>query len=111
MAKKWVIALSLFNLAQADHPMTSKHEKLLEHMRRARAGWKRGDLLSLYEGFGFVISSGSKHDIIKHPKYPLLRTTLPRHNYLARGYVEFAIKMIDQLKQLQESDNERAAEN
>jgi hypothetical protein len=77
--------------------MTSKAEKLLEQMRQSKSNWKRTDLERLYEGYGFIIKHGSNHDIVKHPDYPELRTTLPRHRKLARGYVEFAVKLIDRL--------------
>jgi len=60
----------------------------------------------LYEGFGFIITHGSNHDIVKHPKYGQLRATLPRHTYLARGYVEFAIKLVDQFLLLEEDKEE-----
>ena len=81
--------------------MPSKAEKLLEQMRRSKSNWKRADLDKLYEGFGFVISHGGSHDIIKHPNFSELRTTLPRHRELAKGYVEFAVKLIDRLLELQ----------
>lgn len=81
--------------------MTSKAEKLLEQMRNSKSGWKRIDLDKLYEGFGFVISHGRNHDIVKHPDFPQLRTTLPRHRMLAKGYVDFAVKLIDRLLELQ----------
>jgi predicted RNA binding protein YcfA (HicA-like mRNA interferase family) len=82
--------------------MTAKAEKLLELMRNSRSNWKRSDLDKLYEGFGFVISHGGSHDIIKHPDFPILRTTLPRHHELARGYVEYAVKLVDKLLELQQ---------
>lgn len=85
--------------------MPSKAEKLLEQMRNSKAGWKRADLDTLYEGYGFVISHGSNHDIVKHPAHPELRATLPRHRQLARGYVEFAVKLINSLLYIEnESD-------
>jgi hypothetical protein len=80
--------------------MTSKGQKLLEHMRQSKSNWKRSDLDKLYKGYGFVITHGRNHDIVKHPDFPELRTTLPRHNYLAKGYVEFAVKLIDRLLEL-----------
>ncbi len=80
--------------------MPSKAEKLLEQMRNSKSNWKRLDLDKLYEGFGFVISHGGNHDIVKHPDFPQLRTSLPRHRVLAKGYVEFAVKLIDQLLEL-----------
>lgn len=80
--------------------MPSKAEKLLEQMRISKSSWKRADLDRLYEGFGFVITHGASHDIVKHPNFTQLRTTLPRHRELARGYVEFAVKLIDKLLEL-----------
>ncbi|MBN2548661.1 MAG: hypothetical protein JXB15_05870 [Anaerolineales bacterium] len=82
--------------------MTSKAKKLLERMRRSKSGWNRNDLDRLYEGFGFLISHGANHDIVKHSQYIHLRTTLPRHKFLAKGYVEIAIKLVDQVLALQE---------
>ena len=81
--------------------MPSKAEKLLEQMRNSKSNWKRADLDTLYEGFGFVISHGGNHDIVKHPKFPQLRGTLPRHRVLAKGYVEFAVKLVGRLLELQ----------
>jgi hypothetical protein len=89
--------------------MTSKGKKLLERMRRSKADWSAKDLIQLYESFGFIITHGSSHDIVKHTKYPYLRTTLPRHNFLARGYVEFAIKLIDQLLVLEKQEQEHGS--
>jgi hypothetical protein len=81
--------------------MPSKAEKLLEQMRTSKSNWKRADLDKLYKGFGFVISHGGSHDIVKHPTFRELRATLPRHRELAKGYVEFAVKLIDRLLELQ----------
>ena len=81
--------------------MTSKAQKLLERMKQSKTGWKRHDLDKLYTGFGFVINHGGSHDIVKHPDFPQLRATLPRHSFLARGYVEFAIKLVDMLLEMQ----------
>jgi hypothetical protein len=82
--------------------MPSKAEKLLEQMRHSKSNWKRADLDRLYERFGFIITHGANHDIVKHPKFPQLRATLPRHRELARGYVEFAVKLIDKFLELEE---------
>jgi hypothetical protein len=81
--------------------MPSKAEKLLEQMRSSKSNWKRADLDTLYEGFGFIITHGGSHDIVKHPNFPELRATLPRHRVLAKGYVEFAVKLIGRLLELQ----------
>lgn len=84
--------------------MASKAEKLLEQMKRSKSNWKRIDLDKLYQGFGFIITHGSNHDKVKHPNFPELRTTLPRHNIIAKVYVEIAIKLVDRLLELKEGD-------
>lgn len=81
--------------------MPSAAEKLLERMRQSKAGWRRADLDKLYSGFGFEILRGKKHDIVRHPKYAQLRTVLPRHTYLAKGYVDYAVKLVDRLLELE----------
>ena len=87
--------------------MSSKANKLLERMRATKAGWKCQDLIRLYTGFGFLVTHGSNHEIIKHPVHLQLRTTLPRHKFLASGFVEYAVKLIDKLLELEkEVDNE-----
>ena len=82
--------------------MPPKAKKLLEQMRNSKSNWKRADLDKLYEGFGFVIPHGANHDIVKHSALPQLRATLPRHRELAKGYVEFAVKLVDKLLELQQ---------
>jgi hypothetical protein len=77
--------------------MTKKALKLLTRMRRSKSGWRRQDLDSLYMSFGFILSSGGKHDIVKHPYHLHLRTVLPRHNKIAKTYIEIAVKLVDQL--------------
>ena len=84
--------------------MTPKVEKLLEQMRISKANWKAVDIARLYEGFGFIITHGANHDKIKHPDFPELRTTLPRHREIAKVYVEIAVKLIDQLLEMKIGD-------
>jgi hypothetical protein len=84
--------------------MTPKVEKLLEQMRVSKANWKATDIARFYEGFGFIITHGANHDKIKHPDFPELRTTLPRHRDIAKVYVEIAVKLVDQLLELQIGD-------
>ena len=79
--------------------MGSDGQKLLDRMRASKSGWKRTDLDKLYLAFGFVIIHGAKHDIVKHPKYLFLRATIPRHNEIATGYIQYAIKLIDRMKE------------
>lgn len=87
--------------------MPTKAEKLLERMRASQAGWKRNDLDSLYEGFGFIITSGGNHDKVSHPDFPQLVTSLPRHNRVATYIVKQAIRMIDRLNELRRAEEER----
>lgn len=85
--------------------MPSKAEKLLKRMRVSKSGWKSKDLITLYQGFGFIISHGASHDIVKHPDFldvAALRYTIPRHaDELAKGYINDAIKHIELLQKLQ----------
>jgi hypothetical protein len=83
--------------------MPTKAEKLLEQMRVSKKNWKRRDLETLYEGFGFIIeSSRGPHDKVVHPDYPMLITSLPRHRELAVYLVDEAIRMIEKLKILEQ---------
>ena len=75
--------------------------RLLERARRSLSNWRRRELDEMYLGFGFEIRSGAKHDVVKHPKYPQLRTTLPRHGSLAKGYITYAISLIERLIELE----------
>lgn len=81
--------------------MARKASDLLEAMRRSQSNWKRRDLEALYRGFGFRIRVGAKHDITIHTKYPELRGTLPNHKSFAKGYINQAVKLIDQLRELE----------
>ena len=75
-----------------------KAETLLVRMRRTKSGWKRRDLEALYEGFGFVLYHGKKHDYYQHPEYPLLRDTLKRSRTVSEYSVRNAIRLIERLK-------------
>jgi hypothetical protein len=86
--------------------MSEKAVKLLERMRASKANWKRHDLVTLYNGFGFVIQSGSNHDLVSHPDFPQLVTSLPRHTKIAKYVVAQAVKMVDELRRLQENNDE-----
>jgi hypothetical protein len=82
--------------------MVSKGQKLLERIKNSKSGCKRRDLVRLYKAFGFIIVHGKKHDIAKHPDYPQLRGTIARHNELASGYFQHAVKMIEMLEEMKE---------
>lgn len=82
--------------------MPDKASKLLEKMRNSRAQWKRQDIVSLYRGFGFVVSPGGKHDKVFHPEFPQLVTFLPQHRKIAAAYVTVAVEIVDQLIKLRQ---------
>lgn len=73
-------------------------------MRQSQTNWKQNDIISLYEGFGFSVKHGANHDIVKHPDYPELRQTIPRHKKVKPYIVKQAIKLIDRLTALQEAE-------
>jgi len=79
---------------------------LLEAMRRSKDNWTRKDLEALYMGFGFRIRVGAKHDIAIHTKYPNLRGTLPNHKSFAKAYIVSAVRLIDQLQELEIGEGE-----
>ncbi len=90
--------------------MSSRAEKLLERMRRSKSGWKRKDIESLYEGFGFVLHHGAKHDYYKHPDYPYLRDTLKRSRTVPEYNVRKALRLIDRfiaMKDTMRSDEDK----
>jgi len=84
--------------------MSDKY-KLLERMRRRKAGWRFSDLENLYVKFGFKKYEGSKHTMYIHPEFPELRATVTRHRSLPIGYIQFAIKLIDRIEELREEKN------
>ena len=86
--------------------MPTKSEKLLEGMRRSPHNWTRRDLDALYEGFGFQIENRRRHDIVTHPKFPQLTTTLARHRVVLRGYIKTAIEIIAELQKLSGSNEQ-----
>ena len=88
--------------------MTTKAYKLLAKMRNSKTGWKRKNLIQLYDSFGFLIRHGASHDIVSHPKYPNLRTTLPRHSDLAVVYFEKAIELVDRLLDYERANQDGA---
>lgn len=77
---------------------------MLARARASTADWTRVDLDRLYKAFGFEITPGSKHDIVKHTRYPYLRATLTRSNPLAKGYVTTAVKLISEAIALEQGE-------
>lgn len=81
----------------------SAAEKMLGRMQASLNGWGQDDFRRLYIGFGFE-ESGTKHCVYIHSKHPHLRATVGRHNSLATGYASHAIKLIEQLKVLEQEE-------
>lgn len=79
----------------------SPAEKLLARMRQTKSGWGLEDLDTLYRGFGFESLEGGKHRMYIHPHFKELRATVARHKSLPIGYVQYAIRLIDRLKDLE----------
>ena len=76
-------------------------ERLLERMRRSKAGWRLADLEKLYVGLGFEAREGGKHRIYIHPEFPELRATVTRSRSLAKGYIEHALHLAKRLKEME----------
>jgi hypothetical protein len=84
-----------------------RKSRLLQRARNSKAGWLRSDIDKLYKAFGFIILKGRKHDIVKHEAFPSLRATLTRSSgELHKDYVRHAVKMIEQLMELEGGRNE-----
>ncbi len=75
----------------------SKAEKILKKMRNSKSGWTFEDLHALYTGYGFHFREGGKHIIYFHPEHPELMATVARQRCLVVGYIQHALKIIDQL--------------
>jgi hypothetical protein len=86
--------------------MPPKSRKLLQRMRQSAKNAKLNDIISLYEGYGFTITHGSNHDLVRHPDYPQLKQTLPRHGNVKTYLVRNAIKLVEQLLELQAAEEE-----
>lgn len=85
--------------------MPPKADKLLRKLRQSKNGWSVKDLATLYGHFGFIIRSGSKHDIITHPDFPEIRDMLPRGSgELSPDYARDALKSIEMVLAKQASN-------
>lgn len=78
-----------------------RHEKLFHQMREGKYGWKYNDLDALYRGYGFEVREDGKHTMYIHPEFKTLRATVARHRSLPIGYIQHAIKLIEQLYRVQ----------
>lgn len=85
----------------------SKADKIFAKMRRTQSGWGQNDFRSVYLSFGFQMREGSNHTFYWHDKYPTLTASVGRHDALARGYAEHAIKIIARLQELEQERKEQ----
>ncbi len=86
-----------------------KGQRSLERAKMSPHGWRRTELDELYKSYGFVIDAGAKHDIVKHPDYPILRATLTRSSgALHPDYIRHAVDMIKKLLKRQQEKLEEA---
>ena len=81
-----------------------RHHKILERMRRTKAGWRPRDFETLYTGFGFESFDLGKHTKYRHPAHPLLWTTVKRADPLSKAYADDAVALIDQLLAIEGTD-------
>lgn len=83
--------------------------KLLEKARQSPKGWSGDNLHALYIGFGFVWKNKGKrapHRIYAHPDYPILYQTVPHGRKIDVEYIKDAVKLIDRLLRLKETETE-----
>ena len=66
-------------------------------MRQTRFGWGQDDFRRLYRGYGFEVTEGARHIVVRHPEFPDLNTTVARHNDLDPAYARTAVRLIDEL--------------
>lgn len=88
----------------------SAAEDLLERMQRSKADWTPKDLETLYLGFGFTQRDSGKHTVYTHPIYRHLRATVTRAHDMPIGYVQTAIRLIRQLRELERAAAEQQRE-
>jgi hypothetical protein len=82
----------------------SAADKLLKRMKQSKAQWSHRHLKKLYLGFGFEMDEDGPHTMYIHPRFPRLCTTVTRSSYLAIGYVQEAIKLIEELQRLEKKE-------
>lgn len=69
---------------------------LLARARRAPNGWTYRDLVRLLLGAGFVATEQSNHTVFRHPDYPDLQISVPRHRDIKAYLVRDALAIIDE---------------
>lgn len=80
----------------------NESDKLFERMLKSRFGWKEQDVERLYLGFGFRIDERTRHRKYWHPRHPELFAIVPRHRDVKAVYIAYAVRLIKQLKEMEE---------
>jgi len=86
----------------------AKNVKLLGKMRRSQAGYTPKDIERLLKSCGFKKIEGGSHTLYRHPDFPELAATIPRHPEVGTIYVKQAVELVDKLQVLEQ---QRAANN
>ena len=76
-------------------------EKLRRRMSASKRGWGWLDLNRLYSSYGFTKREGGKHTVYSHPVHPQLRATVARHRSLPVGYIQTALRLVNELEYLE----------
>ena len=78
-------------------------EKLRRRMSASKRGWGWLELDRIYISYGFSRREGGKHTVYSHPVYPQLRATVARRRSLPVGYIQTALRLLDELERLERS--------
>ncbi len=83
-------------------------EKLLERMLATKAGWSNLDVDSLLTSFGFTFREAKHGRLYSHSKYPQLVLNVAHRKELAKPYISAAIRLIRNLKILEEQNEHKS---
>jgi hypothetical protein len=87
----------------SNQPFPHNAVKLLERMRRSKAGWRPRHYERLFMGFGFEARQGGEHTIYYDLDDPDNSVSVPRHRelkpYLAGLAVAAVVRKLDRLKE------------
>ena len=80
----------------------TRGERLLSRMRASKNGWTCEDLRAVYLARDFEEDQGASHTLYIHRTHTQLRATVTRSSgIIATGYVQTAVKLIDELERLE----------
>jgi hypothetical protein len=75
----------------------AKGQNLLKRIQQSPFGWSQDDFRRLYRMYGFAVSEGGRHIVVRHPDHPDLIATVARHQELAPAYARTAVRLIEEL--------------